>query len=276
MIQQIGLFPHRTIAQNIATVPALLGWDRDRVERAGPGAARADLAPRRRRRPLPGSTLGRPAAARRGRARAGCRPARDADGRAVRRDRSDQSRAAAERVPPAAGGDPQDDPLRHPRHRRGDQDGRSHRRHARGRPPRAVRDPGRAPDGSRRRVRRGLRRRRPRPQAARPDARLRRRPLGGAARVRRAGHRARSGRSSTEPRFRGRCSSTPTGDRSAGSPTRDLASATVPSRPGHLRTRSSTATTSCATPSPTSCSRGPTTRRSSTAAAQSPEFSRST
>ena len=27
VIQQIGLFPHRTIAQNIATVPALLGWD---------------------------------------------------------------------------------------------------------------------------------------------------------------------------------------------------------------------------------------------------------
>ena len=31
VIQQIGLFPHRTIAQNIATVPALLGWDKDRT-----------------------------------------------------------------------------------------------------------------------------------------------------------------------------------------------------------------------------------------------------
>jgi osmoprotectant transport system ATP-binding protein len=30
VIQQIGLFPHRTIAQNIATVPSLLGWDRER------------------------------------------------------------------------------------------------------------------------------------------------------------------------------------------------------------------------------------------------------
>jgi len=30
VIQQIGLFPHRTIAQNIATVPGLLGWDADR------------------------------------------------------------------------------------------------------------------------------------------------------------------------------------------------------------------------------------------------------
>jgi osmoprotectant transport system ATP-binding protein len=32
VIQQIGLFPHRTIAQNIATVPGLLGWERARVE----------------------------------------------------------------------------------------------------------------------------------------------------------------------------------------------------------------------------------------------------
>jgi osmoprotectant transport system ATP-binding protein len=32
VIQQIGLFPHRTIAQNIATVPHLLGWERSRTE----------------------------------------------------------------------------------------------------------------------------------------------------------------------------------------------------------------------------------------------------
>jgi osmoprotectant transport system ATP-binding protein len=31
VIQQIGLFPHRTVAQNIATVPALLGWDSERA-----------------------------------------------------------------------------------------------------------------------------------------------------------------------------------------------------------------------------------------------------
>ena len=36
MIQQVGLFPHRTIAANIATVPQLLGWDK-RPGR-GPGA----------------------------------------------------------------------------------------------------------------------------------------------------------------------------------------------------------------------------------------------
>ncbi len=32
VIQQTGLFPHRTIGQNIATVPKLLGWDKVRIE----------------------------------------------------------------------------------------------------------------------------------------------------------------------------------------------------------------------------------------------------
>ena len=36
VIQQIGLFPHRTIAENISTVPAMLGWEKDRL------AARVD------------------------------------------------------------------------------------------------------------------------------------------------------------------------------------------------------------------------------------------
>ncbi|HSJ21758.1 MAG TPA: betaine/proline/choline family ABC transporter ATP-binding protein [Nocardioidaceae bacterium] len=31
VIQQIGLFPHMTIAENIATVPRLLGWDKRRI-----------------------------------------------------------------------------------------------------------------------------------------------------------------------------------------------------------------------------------------------------
>jgi osmoprotectant transport system ATP-binding protein len=31
VIQQIGLFPHRTIGENIATVPQLLGWDKRRT-----------------------------------------------------------------------------------------------------------------------------------------------------------------------------------------------------------------------------------------------------
>jgi osmoprotectant transport system ATP-binding protein len=31
VIQQVGLFPHRTIGDNIATVPRLLGWDKARI-----------------------------------------------------------------------------------------------------------------------------------------------------------------------------------------------------------------------------------------------------
>jgi osmoprotectant transport system ATP-binding protein len=31
VIQSVGLFPHRTVAENVATVPDLLGWDRHRV-----------------------------------------------------------------------------------------------------------------------------------------------------------------------------------------------------------------------------------------------------
>ncbi|WP_288584067.1 ABC transporter ATP-binding protein [uncultured Methylobacterium sp.] len=36
VLQGVGLFPHRTVAQNVATVPGLLGWDRRRI------AARVD------------------------------------------------------------------------------------------------------------------------------------------------------------------------------------------------------------------------------------------
>ncbi len=33
VIQQVGLFPHQTIAENVATVPRLLGWDDARIRR---------------------------------------------------------------------------------------------------------------------------------------------------------------------------------------------------------------------------------------------------
>lgn len=32
VIQQVGLFPHMTIAENIATVPKILGWDKEKVK----------------------------------------------------------------------------------------------------------------------------------------------------------------------------------------------------------------------------------------------------
>ena len=31
VIQQVGLFPHLSVADNIATVPKLLGWDKSRI-----------------------------------------------------------------------------------------------------------------------------------------------------------------------------------------------------------------------------------------------------
>ena len=230
VIQQVGLFPHRTIGENIATVPQLLGWDKERrrarttelLELVGLDPELAE--------PLPGAALGRPAAAGRRRPGAGGGPPGDADGRALRRDRPDQPRAPAERVPAPPGGDPQDRPLRHPRHRRGDQDGRPDRDHARGRQGRPVRDPGRAADVSRRRVRRGLRRRRPGAEAAGADAGLRHRPLGGAARLRRPGDRRGPGQA------RGRGNPLPAAGRrrapAAGLALRARPRRPTPSRPG--------------------------------------------
>ncbi len=104
VIQQIGLFPHRTIAENIAHRPELLGWDKQRIRARVDELLDADRARSRARRALPGAALRRPAPARRRRPRARRRPAADADGRAVRRDRPDQPRAPAERVPAPAGG----------------------------------------------------------------------------------------------------------------------------------------------------------------------------
>ena len=60
VIQQPGLFPHLKVADNVASVPRLLGWDRPRV-RARVGEM---LRPRRPRpgclcRPVPARALGR-------------------------------------------------------------------------------------------------------------------------------------------------------------------------------------------------------------------------
>ena len=245
VIQQIGLFPHRTIGENIGAVPQLLGWKKERIRaRSAELLELIGLDPELGDR-YPGPALRRPAAARRRRPGAGRRPAGDADGRAIRGDRPDQPRAPAERVPPPPGGDPQDGPLRHPRHRRGDQDGRPDRGDARGRQGRAVRDPGRAADGAGQRVRRGLRRRRPGAEAAGADAGPRHQPLGGAAGPRRPGDRPRCGRSSTRPTSK---SAYPLLVDSERRPLgwlseRDLAAETVPQRPTRRLGRSWSSTT---------------------------------
>src|SRR5260370_31790743 len=33
VLQNVGLFPHMSIADNVATVPLLLGWDKKRIQR---------------------------------------------------------------------------------------------------------------------------------------------------------------------------------------------------------------------------------------------------
>ena len=126
VIQQIGLFPHLTIGDNIARrAAACSGGTEQRIARARRGDARARLpAGATCATAIPAQLSGRPAPAHRRGARARGGPAADADGRALRRDRPDQPRAAPEPVPAPPVGDPQDDPVRHPRHRRGDQDGR--------------------------------------------------------------------------------------------------------------------------------------------------------
>ena len=123
VIQRIGLFPHRTIAENIATVPGLLGWDKDRIRGSGHRADRAGWARTGDEGPVPVGALRRPAATGWGRPGARRRPAGVADGRAVRGGRSDRAEPLAGRAPRPAAASPQDHRVRDPRHRRGHQAG---------------------------------------------------------------------------------------------------------------------------------------------------------
>ena len=104
VIQQIGLFPHRTIARQRRdrAEAARLGQEADRA-RASTSCWSSSASSPRAARPLPGAALRRPAAARRRGPRARRRPAGAADGRAVRRGRPDRPRAPAGRVPAPAG-----------------------------------------------------------------------------------------------------------------------------------------------------------------------------
>ena len=125
VIQQIGLFPHQTIAQNIATVPKLLGWDKKRkIAARVDELLRSPAWTRTSIRSLPEGAVRRPGPARRRGPSARRRPRCALDGRAVRCHRPHHPRSAAERVPAAPGRTAEDHRLRHPRHRRGRQDGR--------------------------------------------------------------------------------------------------------------------------------------------------------
>ncbi len=59
VIQQIGLFPHMTVSANIATVPKLLGWDRERIQkRVGELLELVGLHPEQDRKRYPGQLSG--------------------------------------------------------------------------------------------------------------------------------------------------------------------------------------------------------------------------
>ena len=169
VIQQAGLFPHRTILDNIATVPLLLGWSKKKARDRAAELMEIVGLDARDGAPLPGAALRRPAAARRRGPRAGRRPAGAADGRAVQRGRPGGPREPAGRAAPAAGRAGQDDRVRHPRHRRGRQARRPGRGVPRRRQAGPVRRARRAARPPGRRLRRRLRRPRPRlPRACLP------------------------------------------------------------------------------------------------------------
>jgi osmoprotectant transport system ATP-binding protein len=59
VIQQVGLFPHLTVAENIATVPRLIGWDRRRIaERVDELLTLVGLDPAEYSNSLPGELSG--------------------------------------------------------------------------------------------------------------------------------------------------------------------------------------------------------------------------
>ena len=131
VIQSGGLFPHRTVLDNIGTVPGLLGWSKDKTHKRSLELLNSVGLDPKARAPLSGAVVRRSTAARRCRPGAGRRPARVVDGRAVLRGRPGRPQRTARVLPGSATADQQDDHPDHPRHRRSHQARRSGGDHAR-------------------------------------------------------------------------------------------------------------------------------------------------
>ena len=129
MFQSYALFPHMTVADNIAFGLRRLGLDRRATPRAGRGDARSRAA-RRLRLPPAAPALGRPAAA----GGAGPQPRAPsraaAAGRAAVRARPGAARRDARRTDARAAAARHDLHPRHARPAGGADDGDPHRRHA--------------------------------------------------------------------------------------------------------------------------------------------------
>ena len=80
VLQEVGLFPHMTVAANIGVVPRLEGWQAERTAARGGDARRSTPERQRLCVTMARRALRRPAAAGRCRARPGRGPADPADG----------------------------------------------------------------------------------------------------------------------------------------------------------------------------------------------------
>ena len=119
VIQEIGLFPHLTVEENIGVVPRLEGWAPERIrERARALLTMVGLDADRFADAIPARVVRRATPAHRRGAGAGRRSAGDSARRAVRRPRSDHPARNSTRVQNPATGTGQDDDFRHPRYRR--------------------------------------------------------------------------------------------------------------------------------------------------------------
>ena len=127
VFQAYGLFPHMTVAENIAFGPKIkkLGPDGDRIAPAGRDP---DRAARRARGPATEPAVGRPAAAGGARPRAREPAGGAAAGRAARRARSQAAQGDAAGAEGAPAAHRHDVRLRHARPGGSDDDERPHRR----------------------------------------------------------------------------------------------------------------------------------------------------
>ncbi len=120
VIQDIGLFPHYTVAENVGLVPRLEGWDEPRIQaRVKALLGQVGLDPDAICGALSAAAIRRAAPARRRSARAGGRSFGSALRRAFRSGGSSYAPRFAEAVPGAAAGFGKDRHLRHARCTRG-------------------------------------------------------------------------------------------------------------------------------------------------------------